>query len=57
MENLNPFYNDSAESLLFPRHKTSADIAAGEKVCPVCSREVKHEFVPMVALTEDLAQA
>ncbi|MGI8638612.1 MAG: S8 family serine peptidase [Pyrinomonadaceae bacterium] len=43
-----------AESLSFPRQKTSADIAAGEEVCPVCSREVKYEFVPMVALPDDL---
>ena len=45
-----------AETLSFPRNQTSADIAAGEQVCPVCSREVKHEFVPLVAMTEDLAQ-
>ncbi|HSK73600.1 MAG TPA: S8 family serine peptidase [Pyrinomonadaceae bacterium] len=45
-----------AETLSFPRHTTSADIAAGEKVCPVCSREVKHEFVPLLAMDDDLAQ-
>lgn len=44
------------ESLIYTRQNTSADIAAGEKVCPVCSREVKYEFVPMVAMAEDLAQ-
>jgi len=44
------------ESLLFSRQKTVADIAAGEIVCPVCSREVRHEFVPLVALPENLAQ-
>ena len=43
-------------SLSFPRHKTTADIAAGEQVCPVCSREVRHEFVPLVALPENVAQ-
>jgi serine protease AprX len=42
------------ESPSFPRHKTSADIAAGEKVCPVCSRETREEFVPLLALEEDL---
>ena len=45
-----------AEMLSFPRHTTSADIAAGEKVCPVCSREVKHEFVPLLAMSDDLSQ-
>ena len=44
------------ELLSFPRHKTTADIAAGEQVCPVCSREVKHEFVPLVAMSDELAQ-
>lgn len=45
-----------AETLSFPRHTTIADIAAGEKVCPVCSREVKYEFVPLLAMSDDLAQ-
>lgn len=44
------------ESPLFPRQKTSADIAAGETVCPVCSREVVDEFVPLRTLPENLAQ-
>ncbi len=44
------------ESHTFHRQKTTADIAAGEKVCPVCSREVKYEFVPLVAMQEELAQ-
>ncbi|MDQ3373312.1 MAG: S8 family serine peptidase [Acidobacteriota bacterium] len=43
-----------SESLSFPRQKTSADISAGEQVCPVCSREVKFGFVPMLDLPEDL---
>lgn len=42
------------EATLLQRHKTSADIAAGEKVCPVCSREVQYEFVPLLAIGEDL---
>ena len=42
------------EATLLQRQKTSADIAAGEKVCPVCSREVQHEFVPLLAIPEDL---
>jgi serine protease AprX len=37
------------------RQKTTADIAAGEKVCPVCSREVKSEFVPLASMDERLA--
>lgn len=44
----------SPNTTSFPRQKTSADISAGETVCPVCSREVKHEFVPMLALGEEL---
>lgn len=42
------------EGLSFQRQKTGADIAAGEKVCPVCSRETRDEFVPLVALSDDL---
>lgn len=42
------------ETLAFLRHKTSADIAAGESVCPVCSRETLDEFVPMRVLEDDL---
>lgn len=33
---------------------TRANLAAGEKTCPVCSREVQYEFVPMLVLPEDL---
>lgn len=44
------------ESLSFPRHKTGADIAAGENVCPVCFRETQDEFIPMDALGVDLAK-
>ncbi len=44
------------ETFLFQRHQTSADIAGGEKVCPVCSREVKYEFVPLLAMSDELAQ-
>ncbi|HMO79175.1 MAG TPA: S8 family serine peptidase [Pyrinomonadaceae bacterium] len=42
------------ETSFFSRHKTSADIAAGESVCPVCSRETLDEFVPMRVLDDDL---
>jgi serine protease AprX len=42
------------ESLQLSRHSTAADIAAGEKVCPVCSREAKDEYVPLLVLEEDL---
>jgi serine protease AprX len=42
------------ESFSFQRQKTGADIAAGEKVCPVCSRETRDEYVPLLALPEDL---
>jgi serine protease AprX len=42
------------EKISFEHLTTRADLAAGEKVCPVCSREVPHEFVPMLVLPEDL---
>jgi serine protease AprX len=38
----------------FPRNPMTADIAAGASACPVCSREAKDEYVPLVALEEDL---
>jgi serine protease AprX len=42
------------ENSSFPRHKTSADLAAGEQTCPVCARETKDEYVPLRVLEEDL---
>jgi serine protease AprX len=42
------------ESLDFPRHATTADLAAGEKTCPVCSREARDEYVPLMVLEENL---
>ena len=42
------------ETLQYYRPTTKADIAAGNQVCPVCSRDARDEFVPMVALPEDL---
>jgi serine protease AprX len=36
------------------RSQTTADIAAGDAVCPVCSRETREEFVPLRVLEEDL---
>ncbi len=42
------------ESLQFQRPTTSADIAAGESVCPVCARETTDEFVPLLVLDEDI---
>jgi len=44
----------SAENLSFPRPTTKADIAAGEKVCAVCSREARDRFVSLASLPEDL---
>jgi len=44
----------SIETLSFLRATTSADIAAGEKVCPVCAREVQYEFVPLPLVDEEL---
>ena len=43
-----------SETSSFPRLTTGADIAAGEKVCPVCSRETRDEYVPLVSLDEGL---
>lgn len=42
------------ESLQFQRPTTTADIAAGGSVCPVCSRETKDEYVPLLVLEDDL---
>ncbi len=42
------------ETLTFPRITTRADIAGGEKVCPVCAREVQDEFVPLPVVDEEL---
>lgn len=42
------------ETASFLRKNTSADIAAGNSVCPVCSRETRDEFVPMRVLEDDL---
>ncbi|MCD9185550.1 MAG: S8 family serine peptidase [Pyrinomonadaceae bacterium] len=42
------------ESLQLERQTTTADIAAGEKTCPVCSRETPDEYVPLLSLAEDL---
>lgn len=36
------------------RSQTSADIAGGDAVCPVCSRETREEFVPLRVLDDDL---
>lgn len=42
------------ESMQFERPLTSADIAAGEISCPVCAREPREEFVPLLVLDEDI---
>lgn len=42
------------ESVAYQRRQTSADIAAGDRVCPLCSRETKEEYVPLVALEDSL---
>lgn len=44
------------ESISLSRDQNIADIAAGEKVCPVCSREARDEYVPLVSLADDLAK-
>ncbi len=45
-----------AEKISFPREINTSDIAAGERACPVCSRDARDEFVPTLALPEDLRQ-
>lgn len=42
------------ETPFFQREQTSADIAAGGKSCPVCAREARDEFVPLLVLEDDL---
>ena len=42
------------ESLQLRRMTTNADIAAGERVCPICARESREEYVQMFVLSEDL---
>ncbi len=44
------------ETNSFPREKTSADIAAGKNVCPVCSREAQEEFVSLKSLDKSLGK-
>jgi serine protease AprX len=43
------------ENIAHSGHPTSADIAGGEAVCPVCSREAVEEFVPLGGLDRPLA--
>lgn len=43
-----------AESIFLQRPTLNADIAAGSQTCPVCSREARDEFVPLLVLAEDL---
>ncbi len=42
------------ETFFLEHQTTRADLAAGEKVCPVCSREMQYEFVPLLAMPDDL---
>jgi serine protease AprX len=42
------------ESIQLQRPTTSADIAAGELVCPICSRETTQEYVSLSGLEGDL---
>ena len=42
------------ETFSLPRTPTIADIAAGERVCPVCSRLNRSEYVSLDGLPEDL---
>src|SRR5437588_11490516 len=42
------------DTLSLPRIPTIADIAAGEKACPVCSRLNRSEYIPLDSLPIDL---
>jgi serine protease AprX len=53
-EKLKPLKMTPKESISLSRETTGADIAGGEKACPVCSREKREEFVPLASLDEDL---
>lgn len=43
------------ENPSYDRQQTVADRAAGDSFCPVCSRDARDEYVPLVSLTDDLA--
>jgi serine protease AprX len=43
------------ENQHFLRESSVADISAGDAICPVCSREPREEYVPLVSLPDDLA--
>jgi serine protease AprX len=43
-----------AEKISFPRQIKNSDIAAGNRACPVCSRDTRDEFVPLAALPAEL---
>lgn len=43
-----------AEIFSMQRPPTNADRAAGANTCPVCSREARDEYVPLLVLPEDL---
>ncbi len=42
------------DSLHFERPALTADLAAGQDVCPVCAREAQGDFVPLDALGAEL---
>ncbi len=45
-----------AEKFSFSRQIKNSDIAAGNRACPVCSRDAGDEFVALAALPADLRQ-
>ncbi|HMT08774.1 MAG TPA: S8 family serine peptidase [Pyrinomonadaceae bacterium] len=54
MENLNPKMTPQ-ETFSLPRNSTIADRAAGDESCPVCSRDARDEYVPLMSLDAELA--
>lgn len=42
------------ESTFYTREQSIADLAAGNRACPVCSRATQDEYVPLVSMPDDL---
>ncbi len=54
MQGQQHFKMTNAEYLNLQRPAMGANLAGGERVCPVCSRETRDEYVPLIVLDDDL---
>jgi serine protease AprX len=54
-EKLKPVRMTPHENISYSRHQTSADLAAGDNVCPVCSREAADGLVPLSETDDELS--